>query len=514
MKLFNRLALVAVSAAMVFGFASCAQSDENPFNPALSPAEDPVKSWIIQELTKNPSGNPDKPGKPSGSGSLKEPKSLEFHVDVNSTDADHTMIFVKYDRSAYGAEEEVKVTDAELNLYINGAKVKTYNKIDFALDEYGAEISSRGPISDPKAMKEYKAKLAVGKEVKSGDVVKIELVKASVVKVGAASDKITLANLQFALIDTDASVDYYKELAPNAEQFLNICTLEDLTTGDDNSSSEDEPDPNAPVYVKVITLEKNTYAEAPETQVKIDTGFDSLAEGDEVVLKMKGTSDKAFKGELVIIDSTEAGNWWMELTEKLDKDFAAGDFDVEHKFVITAAPLGTGAKSMVFAINGKDHDDTTKLSCTEFSLTKVGAEPSGPEGSPDSEGFAEETIIHDVPTEISWGDFVIVPGSNFTGTEAKTITIYYDCTTTGDENYTTFKIAANYNGAPLGDGVVTGGALNPGDKGAINNTGDKGETGKVVTYVPTAEEWASMSTGTNGLYINGYNIKINKITLK
>lgn len=185
-------------------------------------------------------GEEEKPGKPSGSGSLKEPKSLEFHVNANSTNAENTMIFVKYDRSAYGAEEEVKVTDAELNLYINDVKVKTYNEIVFVLDEYGAEITSRGPIEDPKAMKEYKAKLSVGKAVKSGETVKIELVKASVVKVGAASDKITLANLQFALIDTDESVKYYKELAPNAEQFQNICTLEDLTTGEDTESKPGE----------------------------------------------------------------------------------------------------------------------------------------------------------------------------------------------------------------------------------------------------------------------------------
>lgn len=245
-KLFNKLSAVALAASLVVGFASCSTTTDDPFNPnAPLTLEEYVKSEIKKAIENGGAQakpeDPSEPGKPSGSGSLKEPKSLEFHVNADSTNAENTMIFVKYDRSAYGAEEEVKVTDAELNLYINDVKVKTYNEIVFALDEYGAEITSRGdPISDPKAMKEYKAKLSVGKAVKSGETVKIELVKASVVKVGAASGKITLADLQFALIDTDPSVDYYKELAPNAEQFQNICTLEDLTTGEDTESKPGE----------------------------------------------------------------------------------------------------------------------------------------------------------------------------------------------------------------------------------------------------------------------------------
>lgn len=243
-KLFNKLSAVALAASLVVGFASCSTTTDDPFNPnAPLTLEEYVKSEIKKAIENGGAQakpeDPSKPGKPSGS--LKEPKSLEFHVNADSTNAENTMIFVKYDRSAYGAEEEVKVTDAELNLYINDVKVKTYNEIVFVLDEYGAEITSRGgQIEDPKARKEYKAKLSVGKAVKSGETVKIELVKASVVKVGAASGKITLADLQFALIDTDPSVDYYKELAPNAEQFQNICTLEDLTTGEDTESKPGE----------------------------------------------------------------------------------------------------------------------------------------------------------------------------------------------------------------------------------------------------------------------------------
>lgn len=411
-KLFNKLSAVALAASLVVGFASCSTTTDDPFNPnAPLTLEEYVKSEIKKAIENGGAQakpeDPSKPGKPSGSGSLKEPKSLEFHVNANSTNAENTMIFVKYDRSAYGAEEEVKVTDAELNLYINDVKVKTYNEIVFVLDEYGAEITSRGPIEDPKAMKEYKAKLSVGKAVKSGETVKIELVKASVVKVGAASDKITLANLQFALIDTDPSVDYYKELAPNAEQFQNICTLEDLTTGEDTESKpgeeqkpgenptptpDEKPEPGKTPgeeyeagnsTVTSIKLVKNEYAEggALQTQVKIQSGLNSLLVGDKVKVAFKGTADREIgKVELMIVDTTETASWWTALSET-KKDTFSTEINFEFVFEITKAPIGTGADSMVFAINGLDSDEAATITCTSFSIEKnADKNPAGGEG--------------------------------------------------------------------------------------------------------------------------------------
>lgn len=425
-KLFNKLSAVALAASLVVGFASCSTTTDDPFNPnAPLTLEEYVKSEIKKAIENGGAQakpeDPSKPGKPSGSGSLKEPKSLEFHVNADSTNAENTMIFVKYDRSAYGAEEEVKVTDAELNLYINDVKVKTYNEIVFVLDEYGAEITSRGPIEDPKAMKEYKAKLSVGKAVKSGETVKIELVKASVVKVGAASGKITLADLQFALIDTDPSVGYYKELAPNAEQFQNICALEDLTSGEDTESkpeptptpgeeekpgSGEKPEPTPDEKpepgktpgeeyeagnstVTSIELVKNEYAEggALQTQVKIQSGLNSLLVGDKVKVAFKGTADREIgKVELMIVDTTETASWWTALSET-KKDTFSTEINFEFVFEITKAPIGTGADSMVFAINGLDSDEAATITCTSFSIEKnADKKPAGGENNAGGEG--------------------------------------------------------------------------------------------------------------------------------
>lgn len=372
-KLFNKLSAVALAASLVVGFASCSTPTDDPFNPnAPLTLEEYVKSEIKKAIENGGAQakpeDPSKPGKPSGSGSLKEPKSLEFHVNANSTNAENTMIFVKYDRSAYGAEE-VKVTDAELNLYINDVKVKTYNEIVFALDEYGAEITSRGPISDPKAMKEYKAKLSVGKAVKSGETVKIELVKASVVKVGAASDKITLANLQFALIDTDPSVDYYKELAPNAEQFQNICALEDLTTGEDTESKPEpeptpEPEPeDSGLLSKAADLDWGTpvsvagssFASATDdSSIKIT--YVSNADNDYHKFKMMcgdGNENELFEGE--------ATGFTIDTTSEKPDDLHGCDF--------AAAPSETPA-----VITYKPStEEWAKIKAGEFRLIGYGA---------------------------------------------------------------------------------------------------------------------------------------------
>ena len=402
-KLFNKLSAVALAASLVVGFASCSTTTDDPFNPnAPLTLEEYVKSEIKKAIENGGAPakpeDPSKPGKPSGSGSLKEPKSLEFHVNANSTSAENTMIFVKYDRSAYGAEEEVKVTDAELNLYINDVKVKTYNEIVFVLDEYGAEITSRGPIEDPKAMKEYKAKLSVGKAVKSEDTVKIELVKASVVKVGAASDKITLANLQFARIDTDPSVDYYKELAPNAEQFQNICTLEDLTTGED-TESKPEPTPTPgeesarPAIGDVVysatgdsltvVLPQNIYgvpAISHGIQVtKVGILPKGAKAGETYKIVLKGTASGEFSANVQFMNKG-----WQGLGDKATvANFTTEDFNITAYYT-----FGFDTEDgYMFVIGNDDAECTEKtLTLTEFSITRE----NKPAGGENNDGGGEE----------------------------------------------------------------------------------------------------------------------------
>ena len=557
-KLFNKLSAVALAASLVVGFASCSTTTDDPFNPnAPLTLEEYVKSEIKKAIENGEAQakpeDPSKPGKPSGSGSLKEPKSLEFHVNANSTNAENTMIFVKYDRSAYGAEEEVKVTDAELNLYINDKKVKTFNEIVFVLDEYGAGFDSRAPIEDPKAMKEYKANLSVGKAVKSGETVKIELVKASVVKVGAASDKITLANLQFALIDTDESVKYYKELAPNAEQFQNICTLEDLTTGEDTESKpgeeqkpgenptptpEPEPTP-APgeeeTPVKSIALVKNPYAAdgALQTQVKIPSELTSLSVGDKVKVAFSGTADREIGNvELMIVDTTKEAGYWTALSETKKDNFST-DINFDFEFVITKAPIGTGADSMVLAINGLDSDEAATITCTSFSIEKnadkkpaggeepiPGEEPApapGEEPTPTPEPEPEDSGLLSKAADLDWGTPVSVAGSSFaSATDDSSIKITY--VSNADNDYHKFKMmCGDGNENELFEGEATGFTIDtksvtPNDLHGCGFDVEPSETPVVITYKPSPAEWTKIKDGEFRLI--GFGAKITKIELE
>lgn len=542
-KLFNKLSAVALAASLVVGFASCSTTTDDPFNPdAPLTLEEYVKSEIKKAIENGGAQakpeDPSKPGKPSGSGSLKEPKSLEFHVNADSTNAENTMIFVKYDRSAYGAEEEVKVTDAELNLYINDVKVKTYNEIVFALDEYGAEITSRGPIEDPKAMKEYKAKLSVGKAVKSGETVKIELVKASVVKVGAASGKITLADLQFALIDTDPSVGYYKVLAPNAEQFQNICALEDLTTGEDTESKpgeeqkpgekpeptpgeEETPEPGEKPAVKSIKLIKNEYAQAPQTQVKIPSELTSLSVGDKVKVAFKGTADREIgKVELMIVDTTKEAEYWAALSATKQDTFST-EINFDFEFEITKAPIGTGADSMVLAINGLDSDEAATIKCTSFSIEKIANEkPAGGENNAGGEGDngAGEsgagkytyTAIWTGEKAVAWGTGIDVSHEDF-DVNVKGVRVTYKVT--GEE--ACFKTSVCDPWADATVSLVDGATQQRNNDNAIGKLGsvDTEDTASVLFADGVIEK--IVGQGKEGFYgglnIQGQNVTITKI---
>lgn len=135
------------------------------------------------------------------------------------------------------------------------------------------------------------------------------------------------------------------------------------------------------------------------------------------------------------------------------------------------------------------------------------ANPDDPEGEE-----PKETVIFSEEKEISWSEFLIIESSKFDGETPKTISIYFDCVERPD-NYVAMKIAADYKDATLGDGTVEGGSLKADDKGALEGLGNPGDTGKVLSYKPTADEWNDKITKT-GFYVNGYGVIIKKVTLK
>ena len=88
----------------------------------------------------------------------------------------------------------------------------------------------------------------------------------------------------------------------------------------------------------------------------------------------------------MIVDTTETASWWTALSET-KKDTFSTDINFDFEFVITKAPIGTGADSMVLAINGLDSDEAATIKCTSFSIEKIANEkPAGGENNAGGEG--------------------------------------------------------------------------------------------------------------------------------
>lgn len=154
-------------------------------------------------------------------------------------------------------------------------------------------------------------------------------------------------------------------------------TLTGCSDGSDNDDSKNETAKDETTYVKKFDITKNTYAETPQVQVKIDTGIDTFMVGDKITVHMKGVASKKFAAELYIVDTSEAANYWSSLAIKSADDDGKEVLDINTEFNITKTfeitSINKGKVSDVkFAINGTDGDETIKIKCTEFSIARDG----------------------------------------------------------------------------------------------------------------------------------------------
>lgn len=163
----------------------------------------------------NPSGS-------DGGGSGTPGEAITFSVTENSTNAENTTLMFKYDRSSAGKKEKVTIGNCGMVVEINGVSVKTIDKLEFELDEYGATFddSDKNPINNEYNRKEYKIKVSLGKQVKKGDNVAVYYNKGVGTITGEGKDTEAVKTLVVALVDTDETVNYYKEIADKEFQPL------------------------------------------------------------------------------------------------------------------------------------------------------------------------------------------------------------------------------------------------------------------------------------------------------
>lgn len=408
-KLFNKLSAVALATSLVIGFASCSTTTDDPFN-ASAPLtlEEYVKSEIKKAIDNG--GAPVTPVDPSKLEFEDEKSMLEFIVmDAwnSGTTITGTGPFTATPGTAWDPNGMVSIpfsfdpgvlagyTHLIIEADLSGITLNTSAEIGVELkiqkndDESGTKIFN------------------ITNEFKDGKVI------VSLASVGF------LADAKQFMISVRGSGSMKLIEVKKAKAKGQSAPEPDPDEDPDpvpTPGEDPEPDP-APSKtpgeeyeagnstVTSIELVKNEYAEggALQTQVKIPSGLTSLLVGDKVKVAFKGTADRDIgKVELMIVDTTEAANWWTALSNKKEDNFST-EIDFDFEFEITKAPIGTGANSMVFAINGLDGDTAATITCASFSIEKnADKKPAGGEDDTGAAGYTYAEIWTG-SCELDWG---------------------------------------------------------------------------------------------------------------
>lgn len=384
-KLFNKLSAVALAASLVVGFASCSTTTDDPFNPnAPLTLEEYVKSEIKKAIENG--GAQAKP---------EDPSELEF--ESRTSLMDKIQLNNEKTEDAWG----------------NGTKISSANPLQ-ASEGYGWD-KENGQISLPFAYDagyfgenthiiieaddsalNYNADAAIKIEFKvenpsTGHSNEMNI--TSKFKDGVAIIPIS----EIGFTDSCQFLLTFRAKGTVTIKNIDMAKAKGQSAPEPTPGEEETPEPGEKPEpgktpgeeyeagnstVTSIELVKNEYAEggALQTQVKIQSGLNSLLVGDKVKVAFKGTADREIgKVELMIVDTTETASWWTALSET-KKDTFSTEINFEFVFEITKAPIGTGADSMVFAINGLDSDEAATITCTSFSIEKnADKKPAGGE---------------------------------------------------------------------------------------------------------------------------------------
>ena len=415
-KLFNKLSAVALAASLVVGFASCSTTTDDPFNPnAPLTLEEYVKSEIKKAIENG--GAPAKPEDPSEL-EFESRTSLMDKIQLNNEktedawgngtkissanplqvsegygwDKENGQISLPfaYDAGYFGENTHIiiEADDSALN-YNADAAIKI---------EFKVENPSTGHSNEMNITSKFKDGVAIIPISEIGFTDSCQFLLTF-----RAKGTVTIKNIDMAKAKGQSAPEPTpgegekpgagENPAPGAGE-------EPTPTPDPEPTPEPEPTPDpkptpAPgeeeTPVKSIALVKNPYAAdgALQTQVKIPSELTSLSVGDKVKVAFSGTADREIGNvELMIVDTTKEAGYWTALSET-KKDTFSTEINFDFEFEITKAPIGTGADSMVLAINGLDSDEAATITCTSFSIEKNADKK--PAGGENNAGAGEST---------------------------------------------------------------------------------------------------------------------------
>lgn len=389
-KIVRNLFAVIAATALVGSIVSCADSD----------AEDPFAPVSTNSNAASGSGGETTGGDEQGAGKAKYTNNeITFPVTEASTNAEDTVLLIKYDRSAAGADELIKVTNAGLKVWKNGTLIKTIDTIEFALDEYGSSFSNGGkaptPISDVNDMKEYKVKLSIGTTVAKDDTIKVKLDEKAVISlIGADAANVNPENVVVALIDKAESAGYYKELCENSDLYKPFLTKNEEAVAPQGGNTESKAEGNGTggqqpsgnggnvensrpaigetVFTATgadltIELPVNHYEDADHGIQFAPAGTKYLPKGaksgEAYKIVMKGTASAEFTANVQFLTAA-----WTGFGEAINATFTTSAFNIEGTYTFGSDT----ADGFMFVIGNDDATLTAKtLTLTEFTITRV-----------------------------------------------------------------------------------------------------------------------------------------------
>lgn len=399
-KLFNKLSAVALAASLVVGFASCSTTTDDPFNPnAPLTLEEYVKSEIKKAIDNG--GAQAKPEDPSEL-EFESRTSLMDKIQLNNEktedawgngtkissanplqasegygwDKENGQISLPfaYDAGYFGENTHIiiEADDSALN-YNTDAAIKIEFKVENPSTKHSNEMNITSKFKDGVAI------IPIS-EIGFTDSCQFLLTFR-------AKGTVTIKNIDMAKAKGQSAPEPTPTPGEEEKPGENPTPTPDEKPEPGKTPGEEYEAGNS--TVTSIKLVKNEYAAggALQTQIKIPSELTSLLVGDKVKVAFKGTADREIGNvELMIVDTTEDASYWTALSET-KKDTFSTEINFDFEFEITKAPIGTGADSMVFAINGLDSDAAATITCTSFSIEKnADKKPAGGENNAGGEG--------------------------------------------------------------------------------------------------------------------------------
>ncbi|MCM1237428.1 MAG: hypothetical protein NC489_45765 [Ruminococcus flavefaciens] len=157
-----------------------------------------------------------------------------FEATEHSVGSENTNIVFNYDRSEKGAKEKITIKNCDIEILLNDESLLTITNLDFTLNEYDDFTGDNAT--------QYQCKKSIGKNISSGDTVKVVFKNKTGNVSGEGVDTAKIDTMTISLIDNDEKANWYKELVENEKEYQPL--FPKPTEDDTPPIGEEEEKPN------------------------------------------------------------------------------------------------------------------------------------------------------------------------------------------------------------------------------------------------------------------------------